>query len=156
MDTTMDDQELHDPGLDALLRPVFVVEPPAAVQQRILAAVLLAADPSAVPVHASQSQPGVIPVVARTVSPLAYVLLGAALLAYAGLVSWVQGVIGDAGWLSTLFRQLLVAADLLAGQNLSAEPFALAGLLIQTAPWLLLLPLAWLLWERDRSAPKAS
>jgi hypothetical protein len=159
MDPSMIDQDLLNSRLDELLRPAFVVEPPSAVQQSILAAVLLAAEsPVTVPVatrQASQSYPSVAPLPARTVSPLAYLLLAAVLLAYAGLLSWIHGFIGGTDWVNTMVRQVLVAADLVAGQPLSTEPFALAGLLLQAAPWLLLLPLAWLLWDRDHASAGA-
>jgi hypothetical protein len=141
------DERLREPRLAARLRPALLVEPPVHVQRAILAAVLLAA----------RQRPAVLPlpVPARTISPLAYLLLGAVLLAYAGVVSWLNGLVGSTGWLTTLLRQLAVAADVLIGQPLSAEPITLAWMLVQAAPWLLLLPLGWFLWERDRSAAGA-
>jgi hypothetical protein len=159
MDMPMDDQNLREPHLDALLRPALLIEPPAAVQQSILAAVLRAAQsPLVVPlatIPANAARSIASPVPARTISPLAYLLLGAVLLAYAGLLSWIHGFVGGTDWISPMVRQLLVVLDLLGGQSLSAEPLALAGLLIQVAPWLLLLPLAWLLWDRDRTSVRA-
>ncbi len=159
MDVSLDDQDARNPRLDDLLRPVFVVEPPPGIQRSILAAVLMAVEPTvAAPSAATQRsapRPIAVPISSRTISPVAYLLLGAVLLAYAGLVSWLHGVMGGPDWVSTMIRQLLVAVDLLAGQSLSTEPLALAGLLIQVAPWLLLLPLAWLLWDRDRASAGA-
>jgi len=159
MDERIDESELRDSRLDALLRSALVVEPPPEVQRTILAAVLQAAElPAAMPVAARQVAEGRPPAPAAavsTISPLAYLLLGAVLLAYVGLVSWLQGALGDAGWLSTLARQLAVAADLLIGQPLAREPGAIVILVLQAAPWLLLLPLAWLLWERDRASASA-
>jgi hypothetical protein len=146
MDDLMDEQ-LHNPVLDDLLRPALLVEPTARVQQAILAAVLRAAEPTPVPLA--------LPVAARSISPLSYLLLGAVLLAYAGILSWFQGVIGETGWLTTLFWQLTLVLDLVVGQTLAAEPLTLAWTLVQAAPWLLLLPLAWFLWDRDRAAIRA-
>jgi hypothetical protein len=158
MDRSMDEQDLHDPHLDALLRPVLLVEPPPAVQQRILATVLRAtAAPVAVPIATNQAnatQPNVA-APDRTVSLLTYLLLGAVLVAYAALLPWIQSAMGGIDWVSTMVRQLLVAVDLLVGQPLPTEPLALAGVLVKVAPWLLLAPLAWLLWDRDRTSAEA-
>jgi hypothetical protein len=160
MDPSMDDQDLLNPRLDDLLRPVFVVEPPARVQQNILSAVLMAVEPTVVVASAapwrSEPRPIAVPIPGQTISPVAYLLLGAVLLAYAGLVSWIHGAMGGPDWFSTMVHQLLVAGGLLVGQSLSAEPLAVAGMLVQMAPWLLLLPLAWLLWDRDRASAGAS
>jgi hypothetical protein len=139
------DAQLRDPVLDDLLRPALLVEPSAAVQRSILAAVLKSAAPI----------PAAVPIAARPISPMAYLMLAAVLLAYAGIVSWVHGMLGGAAWLTTLVRQLAVAADVLVGQPLGAEPLTLAWTLVQAAPWLLLLPLALFLWDRDRGAARA-
>ena len=146
MDDLMD-EALRDPVLDDLLRPALLVEPPARVQQAILAAVLRAAPPTPPPL--------VLAAATRSISPMSYLLLGAVLLAYAGVLSWLQSVIGETGWLTTLFWQLTLVFDLVVGQTLAAEPLTLAWTLVQAAPWLLLLPLAWFLWDRDRAAIKA-
>jgi hypothetical protein len=84
-------------------------------------------------------------------SAAAYLLLGAALLAYVGLVSWLQGALGATDWLAPMVRQLLATFAFVVGQPLSGDPVALISALLQAAPWLALLPLALLLWERDRA-----
>jgi hypothetical protein len=159
MDTSLGDQELRDPALDALLRPVLVCEPAAAVQQQILAAVLLAATqvPGAqrAAFQQSEPQPASPLTPARTISAVTYLVLGAVLLAYFGLVAWIQGAIGGVDWLQVMGRQLFMAADLVFGPSLLTEPFAATSLLVQLAPWMLLLPLAWLLWQRYHAAPEA-
>ena len=55
-----------------------------------------------------------------------------------------------------MMNQLLAVSELVVGRPDTAEPLALAWLLLQHAPWLALLPLGWLLWERDRAAASAA
>lgn len=143
----MDD--LRNPRLDDLLRPALVLDPPPAVQQSILAAVLQSAAPEAAVPRAVAS------VSSRMVSPAAYLLLGAALLAYVALVSWLQGLLGGASWLATMARQILVAADILLGVSWPLDPLALTSAVLQWAPWLALLPVVIFLWERDRAPSQA-
>ena len=158
----MDDRQLWEPNdqpawerdLDALVRPALVVDPPPDVRQAILAAVLQAAAPSGsrlpVPTVATP-----IPA-ARPIPLAAYLLLAAVLVAYVAALSWLQGLFGGAGWLPALLNQLLAVSDLVVGRPETTEPFALLWLLFQRAPWLALLPLGWLLWERDRAAARAA
>jgi len=154
----MDHRQLWEPNdrpawerdLDALVRPSLVMDPPADVQQAILAAVLQAAAPVRTPIAAT-------PVPAARPIPLAaYLLLAAVLVAYVAAVSWFQGLVGGTGWLPVLMNQLVAVSDLVVGRPETAEPLALAWLLLQRAPWLALLPLGWLLWERDRAAASAA
>ena len=143
----------HD--LDALVRPSFLVAPPPDVQQAILAAVLQAAveapRPAPVPVPASALAPA-----GRPVSFGAYLLLAAVLVAYAATLSWMQSLLGGDGWLTTLTAQLLAASEAIFGPLPIAEPLALTWLILERAPWLALLPLAWLLWERDQASDPSS
>lgn len=140
--------------LDALVRPSFVVSPPAHVQQTILAAVLLAAAaqpvaaPIAVPAPAADAQH-------RPLPWLAYVLFAAVVVAYIAGVSWLQGLFGNVTWLSILAEQLLAVSQQAFGRDTGA-PMAVIWQLFLQAPWVALLPVAWLLWDRDRtSAPTA-
>lgn len=150
----MDERSPSERRLDDLLRPVLVVDPPPVEQQSILAAVLAAAP---VPTAAARRTVIAAPAAsARTVSPAAYLLLGAALLAYVGLISWFQGIVGGADWLTTMTRQVLAAVDLVTGQPVSADPLALVANVFQFAPWLALLPVAFLLWERDRAPTRTT
>lgn len=147
-----DGQPTWERDLDALVRPSFMIDPPADVQRSILAAVLQAASPAQVPAVAAP-----IPAaVARPIPLTAYLLLAAVLVAYVAALSWLQSLLGGAGWLSTLLNQLLAVSELVVGRPTSVEPQALFQLLVQHAPWLALLPLAWLLWERDRAAARAA
>jgi hypothetical protein len=151
----MEYQPSWERELDTLVRSSLVVDPPSDVQRSILAAVLQA---TAVPAQATALPVGPIaaPAVGRPIPLLAYLLLAAVLVAYAAALSWVQGLLGGGGWLSTLVAQLLTALDLVVGPTATGEPLALVWLLFQRAPWIALLPLAWLLWERDRAAQTAS
>jgi hypothetical protein len=163
---------------DALLKPSLVTAPPDHVQQAILAAVLQAtampvvlptAMPVAVPVAPSplpwypapagaqptpMMPPGYAPEPAevRPIPLAAYALLAAVLVTYVAAISWLNGIIGGGGWLTTLVAQLLAVADLLVGRPSRDEPLALAWQIVQQAPWLVLLPLGWALWERDRAS----
>jgi hypothetical protein len=67
----------------------------------------------------------------------------------------MQDLLGGGGWLATIARQLLVAADLVLGQPLPTDPLALLSAALQVAPWLALLPVAVYLWDRDRAAARA-
>ena len=146
-----DEQPAWERDLDAMVRPSFTIDPPADVQQSILAAVLQAAAPARVAVAAAP-----IPTAAQPIPLAAYLLLAAVLVTYVGALSWIQSLLGGAGWLPTLFNQLLAVSELVVGRPASVEPLALIQLLVQHAWWLALLPLAWLLWERDRAAARAA
>jgi hypothetical protein len=136
--------------LDDLVRSSLVMAPPAQVQQSILAAVLLAAAPQ----HVVMPIPIAEPV--RPVPLAAYVLLAVVLVAYVASVSWLEGLFGNVTWVSILFRQLLAATEQTVGRPAATEPFTLAWRLVLQAPWIALLPVGWLLWDRDRaSAPTA-
>lgn len=163
--------------LDALVRPTLVAEPPVDVQSAILAAVLQATAGPVLPLPAPAYQlpmpglpmpglpmPGVptseMPVPAGSslsgpVSLAAYLLLAAVLVAYAATLSWLSAAVGDGGWLSTLATQLLAVSNVVVGRPMVNEPLELLWQLLQQAPWLLLLPLAWPLWERDRASSSA-
>ena len=149
----LDEQPAWERDLDALVRPSLVVDPPADVQRSILAAVLQATAPAQAPVTAAP-----IPATAgaRPIPLAAYLLLAAVLVAYVAAVSWLQGFFGGAGWLPTLVAQLLAVSELVVGRLPSDEPLTLIWLLFQRVPWLALLPLGWLLWERDRAASRAA
>jgi hypothetical protein len=144
--------------LDALVSPVLLTEPPAAVQQAILAAVLAAAAPAPVPIMAAvPATPLYAPAQVAPPRPLsmaAYLLVAAVLVAYVAAMSWVQGAFGGGAWLATLFAQLLAVSELVVGRPAVGEPLTVAWLLLQRAPWLLLLPIGWLLWERDRASTR--
>jgi hypothetical protein len=159
----MDDRQLWDlegrpaweRDLDALVRPALVVDPPADVQRSILAAVLQAtAAPVPTPILAADPIP--VPSGAGAVPLAAYVLLAAVLVAYVAALSWFQGMVGGGGWLSPLMTQLLAVSELVVGRPSSAEPLALAWTMLERAPWIALLPLGWLLWERDRAAARVA
>jgi hypothetical protein len=149
---TLDEQPTWERQLDALVRPSFVVAPPPDVQRSILAAVLQAAAEAPRPVV------GITPVVVpsdtlgRPISLAAYLLLAVVLSAYVAALAWLQGLLGGAGWLPTLISRLLVASEVVFGPLPAGDPMALTWLVLQAAPGLVLLPLAWLLWERDRAA----
>jgi hypothetical protein len=160
--------------LDALLKPSLVTAPPDHVQQAILAAVLQATAmpvvvpvaPSALPwnpaptaVHPTPMVPpghAPEPAEARPIPLAAYALLAAVLVAYIAAISWLNGVIEGGGWLTTLVAQLLTVVDLLVGRPSRDEPLALVWQIFQQAPWLVLLPLGWALWERDRASSSAA
>jgi hypothetical protein len=148
----MDERPSWERDLDVLVRPSLVVDPPADLQRSILAAVLqaTAARPLATtaPLQTSSA--------ARPIPLAAYLLLAAVLLAYVAAVSWLQALVGGAGWLPTLVSQLLAVSELVVGRPALGEPLSLAWSLLQRAPWIALLPLAWLLWERDRAAASAA
>jgi hypothetical protein len=151
----MDEQPSWERDLDALVRPSFLVEPSLNVQQAIFASVMRAT--------VTAPQPVLVPAMSTaasadngSISLTAYVLLGAVLLAYAAALSWLQGMFGGGDWLSTLLSQLLAASNLVFGRLRADEPLALVWLVVQRAPWLALLPLAWLLWERDRASAQAA
>lgn len=145
----MDEHQPWERELDALVRPALLIEPPPAVQHSILAAVLQATAHAPAPVTA------VVAPVARGVPLAAYVLLAAALLAYLAAMSALEGLLGNGTWITPLASQLLAAAELLFGRPAAGDPFSLLWLALQAAPWLLLLPVAWLLWERDRAPAPA-
>jgi hypothetical protein len=139
--------------LDMLVRPTLVTEPPPDVQQSILAAVLLATAPQPVAI------PGAMPAAAEPPRPVplaAYVLLAAVLVAYVAGVSWLEGVFGNVTWVSIMVQQLVAVTEHAIGRPSTNEPMALVWNLFLRAPWIALLPVAWLLWDRDRtSAPVA-
>ena len=149
----LDDRPRWERDLDALVRPTLVVDPPADVQRSILRAVLQATVPAQTPVLA---MPPPATTGARSVPLAAYLLLAALLVAYAAALSWLEGLFGGTVWLPTLVNQLLAVSELVFGRPPSGEPLTLVWLLVQRAPWLALLPLAWLLWERDRAAAGAA
>lgn len=155
----MDDRQLWPDGrprwerdVDALARQSLLVDPPADVQRSILAAVLQAAA-THVPIVATPipSAAG-----ARSIPLAAYLLLAAVLVAYVAALSWLQGLFGSAGWVPALFTQILAVSDRLVGPLPTGEPLSLIWLLFQRAPWIALLPLGWLLWERDRAGARAA
>jgi hypothetical protein len=161
----MDDRQLWDLGdppawerdLDALVRPSLLVDPPAHVQASILAAVLQVTAPAPWPIPVPvASTPIPAATDARPIPLAAYLLLAAVLVAYVAALSWLEGLFGGSGWLPTLLNQLLAASELVFGRLPSNDPSAMLWLLVQRAPWLALLPLAWLLWERDRAAAPAA
>lgn len=154
-----------EPDLDSLLAPALLAAPPADVQRAILAAALAAAPPPGLPAReAAPAVAGAVAAPAARPLPLAaYVLVAAVLVAYVAALSWLQGALGGGGWLATLIAQVVTASELLAGRSVVGEPLALVGqplalgwLALQRAPWLVLLPLAWFLWQRDRSALRAT
>lgn len=155
----MDDRQLWPDGqpawerdVDALVRPSLLIDPPADVQRSILATVLQAtARTQAAAMPTPIGEPG-----ARSIPLAAYLLLAAVLVAYVAAISSLQGLFGGAGWVPALFTQLLAVSERLVGPLPTGEPLALIWLLLQRAPWLALLPLGWLLWERDRAAARAA
>ena len=56
----------------------------------------------------------------------------------------------------TLVQQVLVGLELVFGRHTTNEPLALIWQVFLRAPWLALIPVAWLLWERDRSTSTAA
>lgn len=166
-----EEQPAWERDLDALVRPALVLDPPPDVQQSILAAALQATAhapalhpslappiPNSAPIPTwAQPIPASEPASDRPLPITAYLLLAAVLVAYIAAVSWLNGLFGGgAGWLSTLLTQLLAVSDLVVGRPETREPLALVWQLFQRAPWLALLPLGWLLWERDRAATRAA
>jgi hypothetical protein len=138
----------HD--LDALLRPSFIVAPPPEAQQVILAAVLQAA--AQMPISTAAAEPLPVETSSRPVPLVAYLLLAAVLVAYAAALSWAQSVFDAGTWLPTLTAQILTATESVLGPLPLNEPLTLTWIVLQRAPWLALLPLAVLLWERDRAS----
>lgn len=136
--------------LDALLRPSFIVAPPPDAQQAILAAVLQAA--AQTPISMPATQPIPVENVSRPVPLIAYVLLAAVLVAYAAALSWAQSIVDAGTWLPTLTAQIVAASESVLGPLPLNEPLTLTWVILQRAPWLALLPLAALLWERDRAS----
>ena len=135
--------------LDHMVRPALVTEPSRDVQASILAAVLLATapQPSAVPVAVPVSTES-----ARPIPLMAYVLLAGVLVAYVAAVSWLEGFFGNVTWVSILVQQLVAVTEQTFGRPSAAEPMTLVWELFMRAPWVALLPVAWLLWDRDRSS----
>jgi hypothetical protein len=138
----------HD--LDALLRSSFIVAPPPDAQRAILAAVLQAA--AQMPIAGPAEQPAPAEATGRPVPLVAYLLLAAVLVAYAAALSWAQSIFDAGGWLPTLTAQLVAASESVLGPLPLNEPLTLTWIVLQRAPWLALLPLAVLLWERDRAS----
>jgi hypothetical protein len=136
--------------LDALLRPSFIVAPPPDAQQAILAAVLQAA--AQTPISMPAAQPASAETIGRPVPLVAYVLLAAVLVAYAAALSWAQSIVDAGTWLPTLTAQIVAASESVLGPLPLNEPLTLTWIVLQRAPWLALLPLAVLLWERDRAS----
>ena len=140
----------NDPALDALLRPRLVVDPPADVQARLLAAVLDAAGAAtlaqnvtpAVPPETTPRRTG------RELTLLAYVVLALAIGLYAGLL----GGLGLGAAPLTLSPELGQAATILFGSPARWMLVELLQYAADHAVWLLLAPLAWYLWEGDRAA----
>jgi hypothetical protein len=146
----MDDLARRDARLDDLLRPALLVEPPPEVQQALLAAVL-----SVAPAPVPAARPSMITRPAHSVTLLTYALLAAATLAYVGLLTWFQGLFEGSSWIVALARSLVSTADLYFGQPLASDPLGLVAAALKVAPWLVLLPIALLLWQRDRAAAQA-
>ena len=147
----IDERQPWERELDDLVRPSLVVEPPADVQQSILAAVLLATAPPRPPaMPAGAAVPAAM--AGRPVPLSAYLLLAGVLVAYLTGVSWLQGMFGNVTWLTILAQQLLAVSELAVGRPPASEPLALVWQLFLRAPWVALLPVAWLLWERDRTS----
>lgn len=138
--------------LDALVRPTLLVTPPADVQSSILAAVLLAATPQPTPVPVAVAAESA----SRPIPLAAYVLLAGVLVMYVAGLSWLQGLFGNVTWVAILGQQLLTVAEQIVGRPSTTEPLALVWQLILRAPWLVLLPVGWLLWDRDRAAAPAA
>ena len=138
----------HD--LDALLRPSFIVAPPPEAQQAILAAVLQATAQRPMVMPAAEPLP--VETSSRPVPLVAYLLLAAVLVAYAAALSWAQSIVDTGTWLPTLTAQILAASESVLGPLPLNEPLTLTWIVLQRAPWLALLPLAVLLWERDRAS----
>jgi hypothetical protein len=147
----MDPRPTWERDLDALVQPALVTDPPPDVQRSILAAVLQA---TAMPT--ATARPVAMAAAARPIPLLAYALLAAVLVAYAAAISWLNGFVGGAGWVSVLASQLLAVSELVVGRPAAGEPMSVVWLLVQRAPWIALLPLAWWLWERDQSAAPVS
>lgn len=147
----MDVRPAWERDLDALVQPVLVTEPPPEVQRSILAAVLQA---TAMPVAAFQPVP--VAAAARPIPLVAYLMLAAVVVAYAAAISWLNGFVSGAGWISVLMTQLLAVSELVVGRPAVGEPLSVVWLLVQRAPWIALLPVAWWLWERDRAAAPVS
>jgi hypothetical protein len=154
-DAWMQQPWVHE--LDEFVRPSLVVEPSVEMQQSIMMAVLLATaqQPAAVPMPVPFAVPTYAPEPAaspRGVPLVAYVLLAAVLVAYVATISWLEGMFGNVTWVSILVQQLFAASEQAVGRPSAAEPFNLVWQLFVQAPWIALLPLAWWLWDRDRSS----
>lgn len=155
-DALWDEPPAWEHDLDVLARSAFVMAPPPDVQRSILAAVLQAAAEVHQPAVAVAPLPAPAPA-ERPISLTSYLLLAGVIVAYFAALSWVQGMVGGGNWLQTMAAQLLAVTNALVGPLPVSEPMTLLWLVLQRAPWLALLPLAWLLWERDRaSAPQAA
>jgi hypothetical protein len=145
----MDARPAWERDLDALVKPALVTEPPPEVQRSILAAVLQAtAIPAVMPVP--------VAVAPRPIPLVAYLLLAAVVVAYMAAISWLNGFVGGAGWVTVLMTQLLSVSELVVGRPAIGEPLSAAWMLLQRAPWIALLPVVWWLWERDRAAAPVS
>ena len=147
-----DGWETLERRLDDLVRPSLLLEPPPAVRADLLATVLRAAD-------AIDVAPRIGPAVATApparpigLSPLTYAAVAAVIAAYLALVGVLGGVLAEWEWLPILARQLGTAVAVFTGPSGDGLLGAVLPRLVEQAPWLALVPLLWLLWERDRAA----
>ena len=138
--------------LDDLVRPSLVVEPPPRVRADLLATVLRAADVIDFAPTVGRTVVADPPVQGTALSPLAYAAVAALIGAYLALVGFVGGFVAHWDWLPILVQQLGTAASFVAGSSGDGLLGVLVPRLADQAPWLALLPVLWLLWQRDRSA----
>jgi hypothetical protein len=137
--------------IDALVRPTLVLDPPPRLQADLLASVLRAADTlyAAPPVQAAAA---VARPAGHAVSPLVYAVVAALVGAYLTVVGALGGALTDWSWLPVLVEQVRAAVALATGPSAGDTALRLLGAVFEQAPWLVLTPLLFLLWERDRAA----
>ena len=146
------DRDAVERRLDDLVRPSLVVEPPPLVRADLLTTVLRAADVIDFAPPFGRTVPAAPPAPGTGLSPLAYAAVAAVIAAYLALIGVLGGMLAEWDWLPILFQQLATAAGVLAGSSGDGLLGTLLPRLFEQAPWLTLVPLFWLLWERDRAA----
>ncbi len=139
--------------LDALVRPILLVEPPAEFRTSLLASVLRAAD--ALDAERPALHVSAIPSVATSpdLSAWAYPAVAALIATYLAVIGSLGGAAVRWDWLPVLIEQLQAAASIVGGGAPGGLIIVVLQGLAEQAPWVALLPLLWLLWERDRALP---
>jgi hypothetical protein len=146
------DRDTLERRLDELVRPSLVLEPPPAVRADLLASVLRAADALQVAPSVATTAVGTAPTLGPGLSPLTYAAVAAVIAAYLALVGVLGSVVAEWEWLPILVRELATAVGILTGPSGAGLLETVLPGLVEQAPWLVLLPLLPLLWERDRAA----
>ena len=135
-------REHDEAALDDLLRAALVVEPPAAVQRKLLASALRVADGlAAARPEPTEARPRRVPLVA-------YVLLGLLVALYAGLLGPVWGWEGPGAFAG----EAILSIRILLSSPLTWIIADLVERATDQIVWALVAPLVWYLWQSDRAA----